>query len=53
MAVAIVMSGASPLWLAALLLPAIALSFLAESIAPFEAASNHDKGDVNRDILHA
>ena len=43
----------SKLWLAGLLLPAIALSFLAERIAPFEAAWNRSKGDAGRDTLHA
>lgn len=53
LAVGIVASGENLLWLAGLLLPAIALSFLAESIAPFEAVWNHGKGDIKRDILHA
>lgn len=53
LAVAIVAIGANLLWLVALFLPAIALSFLAERIAPFEAVWNHSKGDVKRDILHA
>jgi sterol desaturase/sphingolipid hydroxylase (fatty acid hydroxylase superfamily) len=44
---------ASKLWLAALLLPAIALSFIAERIAPFEEIWNHSKGDSSRDMLHA
>lgn len=45
--------GASKLWLAALLLPAIVLSFMAERIVPYERAWNHSKGDTTRDTLHA
>lgn len=40
-------------WLAALLLAAIALSFLAERIVPFEEVWNHSKGDSARDTAHA
>lgn len=45
--------GASKLWLATLLLPAISLSFIAERIAPFEEVWNRSKGDSKRDIFHA
>ena len=40
-------------WLAALLLASIALSFLAERIAPFEEVWNQSKGDSVRDTVHA
>lgn len=46
-------NGVSKFWLAALLLPAVALSFLSERIAPFEEEWNHSKGDAGRDVLHA
>lgn len=52
-AVWMVANGASKIWLAGLLLPAIALSFIAERIAPFEENWNHSKGDTTRDTLHA
>ena len=52
-AVWMVSNGASKIWLAGLLLPAIALSFIAERIAPFEENWNHSKGDTTRDTLHA
>lgn len=52
-AVWMVANGASKIWLAGLLLPAIALSFIAERIAPFEEIWNHSKGDTTRDTLHA
>jgi sterol desaturase/sphingolipid hydroxylase (fatty acid hydroxylase superfamily) len=41
------------LWLAPLLLLAICISFLAESILPFEEIWNKPKGDVKRDVIHA
>ena len=43
----------SKLWLLALLGGAIALSFIAERVAPFEEIWNHSKGDRIRDTLHA
>lgn len=52
-AVHVVASGASRLWLGALLLAAIATSFAAERVAPYEAAWNRPRGDVARDVLHA
>lgn len=52
-AVWMVANGASKIWLAGLLLPAIALSFIAERIAPFEENWKHSKGDTTRDTLHA
>jgi len=52
-AVQVVASGASRYWLAPLLLAAIAASFLAERIAPYEAVWNRSRGDVARDVLHA
>ncbi len=43
-----------PAWLLApLLLTAIALSFLAERIAPYEPVWNENRGDGGRDVLHA
>lgn len=53
MAVHVVGSGASRMWLALLLLAAIAASFAAERIAPYEAAWNRPRGDVARDVVHA
>ena len=43
----------SKLWLAALLFSAIAMSFLAERVLPFEKVWTHAKGDGLRDFLHA
>lgn len=45
-------SGASRLWLGAILVWAIAASFAAEQLAPFERAWNRPRGDVLRDVLH-
>ena len=42
-----------PLWLLALLLVAIAVSFGAERAWPYDPAFNHDQGDSLRDTLHA
>ncbi|WP_044873599.1 sterol desaturase family protein [Pseudomonas sp. LFM046] len=42
-----------PYWLVALLLPAIALSFLAEAWLPYEPQWNRPRGDRLRDGLHA
>lgn len=53
LAIWVVEAGASKLWLGALLLCAIAASFFAERLVPFEAAWNRPRGDVLRDVLHA
>lgn len=52
-ALQLVESGVSKVWLIALLLPAIAISFLAERLAPFEKMWNVSKGDAPRDTIHA
>ncbi|MBX3491571.1 MAG: sterol desaturase family protein [Parvibaculum sp.] len=49
----LVSTGASPLWLIALLIVAVATSLVAERIAPFEAEWNHSHGDAKRDMAHA
>ena len=50
-ALALVSSGRL-LWLAPLLISAIAASFLAEWVAPYRAEWNVDSGDRRRDFLH-
>jgi sterol desaturase/sphingolipid hydroxylase (fatty acid hydroxylase superfamily) len=45
--------GVDEAWLLMLLFAAIATSFLAERIVPFEKAWNLDKGDSRKDFLHA
>lgn len=52
-AIALVLGGASPAWLVLLLLLAIALSFGAERVLPYEPDWNHGRGDVRRDVAHA
>lgn len=42
-----------PLWLLPLLAVAIAVSFVAERLWPYNPAFNHDHGDRLRDTLHA
>lgn len=49
----LVSSGAAPIWLVALLLAAIAISLVAERVAPFERHWNQNHGDTPRDIAHA
>ncbi len=49
----LVESGSSKVWLIALLLPAIAVSFIAERLVPFEEAWNSARGDSLRDVIHA
>jgi len=52
-ALMIVGLGGNKLLLVPLLLAAIAIAFLAERALPFEIAWNKNKGDANRDWLHA
>lgn len=52
-AVVFIQGGGNPLFLIGLLLIAIAVSFTAEWIAPFEKAWNRSKGDAGRDWVHA
>ncbi len=52
-AVLLVEGGGNPLFLICLLLIAIAVSFTAEWIAPFEKVWNRSKGDTGRDWVHA
>jgi sterol desaturase/sphingolipid hydroxylase (fatty acid hydroxylase superfamily) len=52
-AIAIVEAGGPRWWLPGLLLVAIAVSFVAERIAPYEPAWNNDKRDSVTDIVHA
>jgi sterol desaturase/sphingolipid hydroxylase (fatty acid hydroxylase superfamily) len=52
-ALAIVEAGGPKWWLPVLLLMAIALSFVAERIAPYEPAWNSDKRDGATDAVHA
>ncbi len=53
LALHMVASGASRLWLGAILFTAIAVSFIAEQLAPYELAWNQPRGDVPRDLTHA
>lgn len=46
-------TGRSPLLLGPLLMGAIALSFVAESILPYEIDWNRSHGDARRDAMHA
>ncbi|MEV6279598.1 sterol desaturase family protein [Nocardia sp. NPDC051832] len=50
--IALAASGANKLWLLALLVAAIALSFLAERVLPYEQDWNTAQGDVQRDTAH-
>ncbi|WP_194813465.1 sterol desaturase family protein [Nocardia sp. XZ_19_385] len=50
--IALAASGANKLWLLALLVTAIALSFLAERMLPYEQDWNASHGDVQRDTAH-
>lgn len=52
-AISIVTAGYSPLWLIPLLLAAVAVSLIAERLAPFEPEWNHAQGEAARDIAHA
>jgi sterol desaturase/sphingolipid hydroxylase (fatty acid hydroxylase superfamily) len=52
-AIALVAAHASHLWLGALLLAAIALSFAAERVIPYEPEWNSSRGDAGRDVAHA
>lgn len=45
-------SGANKLWLLALLVAAIALSFAAERLLPYEETWNNSMGDAGRDTAH-
>ncbi len=51
--IAVAASGASKLWLLALLVVAIALSFTAERVLPYESTWNGSQGDSGRDTAHA
>lgn len=53
LALFLVENGGNTIWLAALLVLAIALSFFTERILPYEPAWNKAKGDQVRDWLHA
>lgn len=46
-------AGASKMWLPLLIIAAIAVSFVAEQIAPYEPAWNHDRGDAATNVAHA
>ncbi len=52
-AMTLVQGGQSYFWLYPLLIGAIAVSFIAEFILPYEKKWNHSKGDLKRDIIHA
>lgn len=52
-ALAIVGSDLSRLWLAPLLLAAIATSFLVERLIPYDPVWSRDAGDTGRDVAHA
>lgn len=49
----LISAGMSPLWLIALLVVAVAISLIAERIAPFEIDWNRNQGDARRDLAHA
>ncbi|MEU1998798.1 sterol desaturase family protein [Nocardia gamkensis] len=51
--IALSAAGAPKYWLLAILASAIAASFLAERIIPYEQGWNHDLGDSRRDRIHA
>ena len=53
LAIAIIASGASHLLLFGLLLVAIAASFAAERVVPYQREWNGSHGDVDRDLAHA
>ncbi|GAA3140160.1 sterol desaturase family protein [Planomonospora alba] len=52
-AAALAATGASKLWLVALLAVAISCSFAAERVLPYEAEWNRPAGDGARDVAHA
>jgi len=52
-ALSIAVAGWSLVWLAPLLLAAIAMSFLVERLIPYEQDWNRPRGDAVRDVLHA
>ena len=51
--IALAASGANRLWLLALLVAAIALSFAAERVLPYERGWNTPMGDAGRDTAHS
>ncbi|WP_043737291.1 MULTISPECIES: sterol desaturase family protein [Nocardia] len=51
--IAVTAAGASKLWLLALLAVAVALSFTAERLLPYQHAWNNSQGDSGRDGAHA
>ncbi|MFE3455707.1 sterol desaturase family protein [Nonomuraea sp. NPDC059194] len=52
-AIALAAAGASKLWLLGLLTAAIALSFAAERVLPYESTWNASQGDAGRDAAHS
>ncbi|ADD45027.1 sterol desaturase family protein [Stackebrandtia nassauensis] len=50
--IAIASAGAPKAWLLGLLGLAVALSFAAERVLPYEDTWNHDHGDTRRDTIH-
>lgn len=52
-AITLVQSGAPKAFLAALLILAIAISFIVERFIPYQEDWNNSKGDTLRDVLHA
>lgn len=52
-AIALTVAGASTFWLLVVLAVAIATSFLAEAIIPYDRSWNHDRADSARDRIHA
>ncbi|MGP4104971.1 sterol desaturase family protein [Nonomuraea sp. KM90] len=52
-AIVLTSAGASKLWLLGLLATAIALSFTAERLLPYESAWNTSQGDAGRDAAHS
>ncbi|MBE1565066.1 sterol desaturase/sphingolipid hydroxylase (fatty acid hydroxylase superfamily) [Nonomuraea africana] len=52
-AIALAAAGAAKLWLLALLLVAVGLSFAAERVLPYEPDWNTSQGDAGRDAAHS
>lgn len=52
-AIALTATGATKVWLLGLLLAAVALSFIAERVLPYESTWNTGQGDAGRDAAHS
>jgi hypothetical protein len=50
---ALAVAGTFEYWLLAVLAVAIAMSFLAERVVPYDRGWNHDRADSGRDRIHA